>query len=61
MRRQRAFLAGLALLPATLAAQTTPVTSRNANGEVDGSRPALVEGQPIETRPPEKGDDTPAF
>jgi len=61
MKRQWAFLAGLALLPATLAAQPTPATPRNANGNLAGARPALVEGRPVETRSPEKKDNQPSF
>jgi glucose/arabinose dehydrogenase len=37
-----------AVTPAAVDAQTPPAT-------------ATIEGQPIESRPPEKGDDTPAF
>jgi glucose/arabinose dehydrogenase len=51
----------LALFPATLAGQT-PSASTVPNGNATGpARPAVVEGQPVETRPPEKTDDRPAF
>jgi glucose/arabinose dehydrogenase len=51
----------LALFPATLAGQTPP-SSTAPNGNAAGvPRPAMVEGRPIETRPPEKKDNTPAF
>ena len=60
-RRQSGLMICLALLPATLAGQTPPSPSA-PNGSAAGlPRPALVEGQPIETRPPEKKDNAPAF
>ena len=60
MKRQLALLAGLALLTATLTAQTATAPTRNENAA--GPRPpAMVEGQPIETRPPEKKDNKPGF
>ena len=52
MKLHLALLACLALVPATLAAQTPPAGA---------PRPAAVEGRPIETRPPEKKDNAPAF
>jgi glucose/arabinose dehydrogenase len=61
MRRQLGLLTCLALLPAAIAAQAPP-SGAAPNG--DGAsllRPALVEGRPIETRPPEKKDNRPAF
>lgn len=49
-----------AIIPAALAAQTpsAPKRSRNSHGF---PAPQMVEGKPIETRPPEKADDKPAF
>src|SRR5438309_2047597 len=61
MKRPLGLLTCLALFPATLAGQTPPsgtATNGNAAGLL---RPAVVEGQPIETRPPEKKDNKPAF
>ena len=60
MKRQLDLVTCLALLPAALAAQAQPA------GTPDGKpagvpRPAAVEGRPVETRPPEKKDNTPAF
>ena len=46
---------GMALLVATLVGQTTSPQSAPSDG------PRLVEGQPIERRPPEKKDNAPAF
>src|ERR1700687_2428414 len=61
MKRPLGLLTCLALFPATLAARTPPSTTA-PNGNVAGlPRPAVVDGQPIETRPPEKRDDRPAF
>ena len=61
MKRQLRLLTCLALFPATLAGQTPPSTTA-PNGNAAGlPRPAMVEGQPIETRPPEKKDNAPAF
>src|ERR1700687_1993717 len=61
MKRQLGLLTCLALFPATLAGQT-PSSAAAPNGNVAGQpRPPVVEGQPIETRPPEKKDDKPAF
>jgi aldose sugar dehydrogenase len=61
MKRQLGLLTCLALFPATLAGQT-PSSAAAPNGNVGGlARPAVVEGQPIETRPPEKKDNKPAF
>jgi glucose/arabinose dehydrogenase len=61
MKRQLGLLACLALVPAVLAGQTPPA-SRVPNGSAAGlPRPAVVEGQPVETRPPEKTDNKPAF
>jgi aldose sugar dehydrogenase len=60
MKRQLGLLTCLALLPATLAGQTPSATAPDGNVAVP-PRPALVEGQPIETRPPEKKDNRPSF
>src|ERR1700674_4411998 len=61
MKRPLGLLTCLALFPATLAGQTPP-SATAPNGNVAGlPRPAVVEGRPIETRPPEKRDDKPAF
>ena len=61
MKRQLGLLACLAVVSATLAAQA-PTSSTAPNGNAAGPpRPAMVEGQPIETRPTEKKDNAPAF
>src|SRR6202521_80 len=61
MKRPLGLLTCLALFPATLAGQT-PRSATAPNGNAARlSRPAVVEGQPIETRPPEKKDNKPAF
>jgi glucose/arabinose dehydrogenase len=61
MKRQLGLLTCLALLPATLAGQT-PSSATSPDSYATGlPRPAAVEGQPIETRPPEKKDNKPAF
>jgi glucose/arabinose dehydrogenase len=61
MKRPLGLLTCLALVSATLAGQT-PSSSTVPNGNAAAvPRPAVVEGQPIETRPPEKKDDKPAF
>jgi aldose sugar dehydrogenase len=61
MKRQLGLLTCLALVPAMLAGQTPP-SSTVPNGNAAGlPRPAVVEGQPVETRPPEKTDNKPAF
>jgi glucose/arabinose dehydrogenase len=61
MKRQLGVLICLALFPATLAAQTSPATAAPDGNAVGQPRPAMVEGQPIETRPTEKKDNAPAF
>jgi glucose/arabinose dehydrogenase len=61
MKRQLGLLACLALVPATLAGQTPPSTTAPNGNAARLPRPAVVEGRPIETRPPEKKDNTPAF
>jgi glucose/arabinose dehydrogenase len=61
MKWSLVLLTCVALLPATLAGQTPP-SATAPDGNVAGlPRPAVVEGRPIETRPPEKRDDKPAF
>ena len=60
MKRQLGLLTCLALVPTILAGQTLP-SSTVPNGNAGAPRPAVVEGRPIETRPPEKKDNTPAF
>ena len=61
MKRQLGLVTCLALVPAMLAGQTPP-SSTVPNGNAAGlPRPAVVEGQPVETRPPEKTDNKPAF
>src|SRR4029077_7355737 len=49
---------GVALVVATLLAQTS--SSQSADPALQAG-PGLVKGQPIETRPPEKKDNAPAF
>jgi glucose/arabinose dehydrogenase len=52
----------LALLPAGLAAQEAlPGPAPTPGDSRDFPQPRMVEGQPIETRPPEKADDKPLF
>jgi hypothetical protein len=60
MKRHVSLLACLALVPATLAAQTPPAGASSGN-PAHVPRPAPVEGRPVETRPPEKKDNAPAF
>ncbi|HVW74120.1 MAG TPA: PQQ-dependent sugar dehydrogenase [Rhizomicrobium sp.] len=53
---------GLALiLPGTLAAQDAPAPPRTQGDSQFFPPPRMVEGQPFETRPPEKADDKPLF
>jgi len=54
-------LAGLLALPATLAAQDLPRPPATAGDSREFPAPRMVEGQPVETRPPEKADDKPLF
>src|SRR5215831_19340623 len=70
-------LAGLALYAGSISAQQAPNPPPNQVNDPTGTPPGvmpmqnrnsvgfpaphLVEGQPIETRPPEKEDDKPAF
>jgi glucose/arabinose dehydrogenase len=61
MKRQLGLLTCLALFPATLAAQTPPSPTPPSAGAAGLRGPAMVEGQPIETRPTEKKDNAPAF
>jgi hypothetical protein len=58
---QSSILAGLLTLPATLAAQDLPRPPATAGDSREFPAPRTVEGQPIETRPPEKADDKPLF
>ena len=60
MKQQVGLVIWLALVPATLAGQTPPSSAPNGN-PAGAWRPAAVEGRPIETRSPEKKDNTPAF
>jgi hypothetical protein len=59
MKSQLGLLTCLALFPATLAAETPPSATAPVGNAAGGLRPAVVEGQPIETRPPEKKDNSP--
>ncbi|HEX4026605.1 MAG TPA: PQQ-dependent sugar dehydrogenase [Rhizomicrobium sp.] len=50
------------ILPGALAAQDTPPRPAPTPGDSrDFPQPRMVEGQPFETRPPEKADDKPLF
>ena len=60
MKQQVGLVIWLALVPATLAGQTPPSSPPNGN-PAGVWRQAAVEGRSIETRPPEKKDNTPAF
>ena len=53
--------AGLLALPAALIAQELPRPPATAGDSRAFPAPRMVEGQPIETRPPEKADDKPLF
>jgi glucose/arabinose dehydrogenase len=61
MRRELLLLVAIALLPATLAAQTPPPAEGSNGGEARMPWLSTVEGQPIDTRPPEKKDNAPTF
>jgi len=61
MKWQLALLICLAFFPATLGGQATPSPTAPTGNGGGLPRPAAVEGQPIETRPPEKKDNKPAF
>ena len=56
-------LAGLlALIPGVLAAQDAPPAPPRTQGDSQFfPQPRMVDGQPFETRPPEKADDKPLF
>src|SRR5580704_451773 len=50
------------ILPGALAAQDAPPAPAPTPGDSrDFPQPRMVEGQPFETRPPEKADDKPLF
>src|SRR5580658_8190519 len=61
MKRPLGLLTCLALFAATLAGQTPPANPVPTGNAASVPRPAVVEGQPVETRPPEKKDNKPAF
>jgi glucose/arabinose dehydrogenase len=53
--------ATIAVLPTTLAAQELPRAAPTQGDTREFPAPKMVEGQPFETRPPEKSDDHPLF
>jgi glucose/arabinose dehydrogenase len=56
------WLTGFLLLTTAVAAQTTPPAPPPTPGDSrEFPPPRMVEGQPVETRPPEKADDAPLF
>jgi glucose/arabinose dehydrogenase len=61
MKRQLGLLTCLALVPALVAGQTPPSSTVPNGNAASLPQPAVVEGQPVETRPPEKTDNKPAF
>jgi glucose/arabinose dehydrogenase len=62
MRRHISVLAGSAFCLVSLLFQTSSAAQTPAGTPASGpSRPVLVEGRPIESRPPEKKDNAPAF
>ena len=62
MKPQLIGAALFALLPTALAAQDTPPAPPPTPGDTrEFPAPRMVEGQPFETRPPEKPDDRPLF
>ena len=62
MRRSLLLAAFLAALPTILAAQDAPPAPAPTPGDSRAfPQPQMVEGQPFETRPPEKADDHPLF
>jgi len=61
MKRQLLCMSFLALLPTALAAQDAPAPPRTQGDSREFPMPRMVEGQPVETRPPEKPDDKPLF
>ena len=59
---KRLLLAALLALPTALAAQDEPPRAAPTPGDTrEFPAPRLTEGQPFETRPPEKADDHPLF
>ena len=62
MRRPFLLAGFLALVPTVLAAQDAPPAPPRTQGDSQFfPQPRMVEGQPFETRPPEKADDKPLF
>ena len=62
MRRYFILAGLLALLPMAATAQDAPPAPAPTLGDSRNfPQPRMVEGQPFETRPPEKGDDKPLF
>lgn len=55
------WLTTLLLLSTAAAAQNAPPPPPPGNNSNDFPQPRMVEGQPFETRPPEKADDAPLF
>src|SRR5579871_1452384 len=60
MTEQLACVVALAVLAAIVSAQST-VSPRETENAAGPKLPAIVEGQPIESRPPEKKDNKPWF
>ena len=62
MKRHLVLAGLLALIPTVLAAQDAPPAPAPTPGDSQSfPQPRMVEGQPFETRPPEKADDKPLF
>lgn len=62
MKRPLILAGFLALMPTILAAQDAPPAPPRTQGDSQFfPQPRMVEGQPFETRPPEKADDKPLF
>ena len=62
MKRPLILAGFLALMPTVLAAQDAPPAPPRTQGDSQFfPQPRMVEGQPFETRPPEKADDKPLF
>jgi len=62
MRRLLILATILALMPTVLVAQDAPPAPPKTQGDSNFfPQPRMVEGQPFETRPPEKADDKPLF
>jgi glucose/arabinose dehydrogenase len=61
MKRELTAFITAALLPATLAAQTPPAAAASNGGAGRLPWVSTIEGQPIDTRPPEKKDNAPNF